>query len=434
MTRLTAVLRSRVLRPCVASAVVMIVTGCSPVAEDPLPGDTVPTGPTNAPQHMDAPYVVLVSFDGFRYDYQDMYPTPAFDRVAAAGVRAERMIPIFPSKTFPTHYSIATGMYAENHGLVGNRFWAPDKNALYTMSNRTVVEDGTWYRGEPIWVTAERQGMVSASYFFVGSEADVGGVRPSYWHRFDDTVPNNDRVDAVLDWLELPAEKRPHMITLYFSDVDGAGHGFGPGSDEVGAAIATVDGNLGRLLDGIEQLAHADDVYVVLVSDHGMLIAPADKADVVDPSLFPGVRFIELGPYGSIFVDEGGAERAVQLRDSLQDMLPEHGVYLRADVPERLHYSADPRIGDIVIVAPRERTIVTPDRVPQSDAYTHGWDPEVDEMGAMFLAMGPGIAGGRSIDAFESVHVYPFIAHLLGLRANPEADGRLAVLLPLLGG
>ena len=432
MTRLIAVLRSRALRPCVASAVVMIVTGCSPVVEDPLPGDTVPNGPTNAQQHMDAPYVVLVSFDGFRYDYQDMYPTPAFDRVAAAGVRAERMVPIFPSKTFPTHYSIATGMYAENHGLVGNRFWAPDKNALYTMSNRTVVEDGTWYRGEPIWVTAERQGMVSASYFFVGSEADVGGVRPSYWHRFDGTVPNNDRVDAVLEWLELPAENRPHMITLYFSDVDGAGHGFGPESDEVGAAIATVDGNLGRLLDGIERLAHAEDVYVLLVSDHGMLIAPADKADVVDPALFPGVRFIELGPYGSIFVDEGGAERAAQVRDSLQDMLPEHSVYLRADVPERLHYSADPRIGDIVIVAPRERTIVT--QAPQGDSYTHGWDPQVDEMGAIFLAMGPGIAGGQSMDAFESVHVYPFIAHLLGLQANPEADGRLAVLLPVLGG
>ena len=419
---------------CALSALILFGGACSAATEDPGPGDAGSSEPTNAAQHLDAPYVVMVSFDGFRYDYLDMYHTPAFDRVAAAGVRADRMIPIFPSKTFPTHYSIATGMYAENHGLVGNRFWAPDKNAAYDMGNRTVVEDGSWYRGEPIWVTAERQGMVSASYFFVGSEADVGGVRPSYWNRFDGSVPNNTRVDTVLEWLAMPPENRPHMITLYFSDTDGAGHDYGPESEQLEAAVRTVDGNLGRLLDGIEQLPHAGDIYVILVSDHGMLIADEAKANVVDPSLFPGVRFIELGPYGSIFVDEGGAEREVQVRDSLAQMLPGHGVYLRADVPERLHYSADPRIGDIVLVAPAEHTIVTPDRVPQSSYYTHGWDNQVDEMGAIFLAMGPGIAPGQRIAGFESVNVYPLLAHVLGLRPNPEADGRLEVLRPILGG
>jgi len=421
--------------PAIAlSALVLFSGACSPATEDLGPDDLGATEPTNAAPHLDAPYVVLVSFDGFRYDYQDMYATPAFDRVAAAGVRADRMVPVFPSKTFPNHYSIATGMYAETHGLVGNTFWDPDRGATYSIGDREVVEDGSWYGGEPIWVTAERQGMVAASYFFVGSEADVGGVRPSYWHRYDGSVPNETRVDAVLDWLAMPLESRPHMITLYFSDTDDAGHRYGPESAEIATTVAKVDADLGRLLDGIEGLPHGDQVYVVLVSDHGMLVADATKADVVDPSLFPGVRFVELGPYGSVFVDEGGAARAVQVRDSLQDMLPGHGVYLRADVPERLHYSANPRIGDIVLVAAAEHTIVEPDRVPSSDYYTHGWDNQTDEMGAVFLAVGPGIAPRQRIEAFESVHVYPFIAHVLGLQANPEADGRLEVLRPILGG
>lgn len=425
--------RPTLLRSVALYALILFSGTCSAATDDTGPGDTTLNGPTNAAQHLNAPYVVLLSFDGFRYDYQDMYSTPAFDRVAAAGVRADRMIPVFPTKTFPNHYSIATGMYAESHGLVGNTFWDPARNAMYSIGNREVVEDGTWYGGEPIWVTAERQGMISASYFFVGSEADVGGVRPTYWNRYDGSVPNETRVDAVLEWLAMPVEKRPHMITLYFSDTDDVGHRFGPESPEIGNTVAKVDGELGRLLDGIAQLPHADQVYVVLVSDHGMLIADADKADIVDPSIFPGVRFIELGPYGSIFVDEGGAERAAQVRDSLHAMLPDHGVYLREDVPERFHYSSNPRIGDIVLVAAAEHTIVEPDRVPSSSYYTHGWDNQIDEMGAVFLAMGPGISAGQRIEGFESVHVYPFIAHVLGLQANPEADGRLEVLLPILG-
>lgn len=389
-------------------------------------------GPSNAEQFLDAPYVVMISFDGFRWDYQDKYSTPNFDRVSSAGVRADAMTPVFPSKTFPAHYTIATGMYAENHRLVGNNFWAPDKQAAYSIGDRSVVEDGSWYGGEPIWVTAERQGMVAASYFFVGSEADVGGVRPSYWHVFDGTVPNNDRVDAVLDWLQLPPEQRPHMITLYFSDTDDAGHSYGPDSDEIAEAIAKVDGNLGRLLDGLEALPHGDQVNVVLVSDHGMLRAETGKVDVLDLDLYPGVRLAASGPYASIFVDEGGPERAAAVRDSIAATMPENGVYLRADVPARFHYNADPRIGDIVIVAASGRTIERPNRVPSTDYFTHGWDNALPEMGAIFLARGPRISAGQSVEAFESIHVYPLLAELLGLAPNDAIDGRLDVLGPIL--
>ena len=205
-------------------------------------------GPTNAPRQIGAPYVVLVSFDGFAWNLMEKHSAPNFQRVAAEGVRAERMIPTFPTTTFPTHYSLATGMYAESHGLVGNRFWAPDKQAYYSLSDRVVVEDGSRYRGEPIWVTAERQGMVSASFFFVGSEAEVRGLRPSYWYRFDASVPHDERVDGVLDWLSMPEDGRPHMITLYFEDIDAVAHDYGMDSPETSRAVARVDASLGRLL------------------------------------------------------------------------------------------------------------------------------------------------------------------------------------------
>jgi len=390
------------------------------------------SGGVNAAEHLDAPYLVLLSLDGFRYDYLDDIPTPAFQRMIAEGARADRMIPVFPTKTFPTHYTVATGMYAENHGLVGNRFWAPEKGGFYSLSNREVVEDGSWYGGEPIWVTAERQGMVSAAYHFVGTEAPVGGVSPTQWHRFDASVPNREKVETVLEWLALPVDRRPHVLTMYFEDLDGAGHNYGPGSRQVSRAVERVDRELGRLLDGIDALPHGDRVYVIVVSDHGMIRVDLDRVQDLDMDAFPGVRLVTSGTYASLLVEEGGTARALQVRDSLRAMLPESDVWLREEVPERFHYSADPRIGDIVVLAPPGSLVIPKGRRNPSETHTHGWDNQALGMGAIFLARGPDIKAGSRIDAFESVHVYPLMAHLLGLRANPEADGRLEVLAPIL--
>jgi predicted AlkP superfamily pyrophosphatase or phosphodiesterase len=273
--------------------------------------------------------------------------------------------------------------------------------------------------------------MVSASFFFVGSEAAVGGVRPSYWRRFDARIPHEERVDQVLEWLSMPPEVRPHMITLYFEDVDATAHTHGVDGPETRSAVQAVDASLGRLLDGIDALELGDRVYLVLVSDHGLMPAPAGWVDPLDMDLFPGVRLVESGPYASIFVDEGGPGRGAAVRDSIADLMPLNDVWLREDVPERLHYRSDPRIGDIVVSAAPGR-MVRPADWASRDTYTHGWDNLTPEMGAIFIARGPGIRSGRRIPPFESVHVYPFLAHVLGLTPNPEIDGDLAVLLPVL--
>lgn len=420
--------RLHVMYRTTLAALVVLSAACGASPEGPAADAPA----SNAGAHLDAPYVVLVSFDGFGAELLDVHPSPAFDRVGREGVRAERMIPTYPTKTFPTHYSMATGMYAENHGLVGNTFWAPDKQGYYRISDREVVEDGSWYRGEPIWVTAETQGMVAASFFFVGTEADVQGVRPTYWRPFDASVPNRERVDQVLDWLSLPQEHRPHMVTLYFEDVDAAWHNHGRDSDETAAAVREVDQALGRLLSGLDSLPHGDRVYLLLVADHGLMPAPAALVAELDMALFPGVRFITGGPYASLVIDEGGAERAAALRDSIAVLLPDAEVLLREEVPARYHYSTDPRIGDIVILAAPGRRVVRAGS-PYGDSHTHGWDNRLPEMGAIFLARGPGIEAGSAIGAFEAIHLYPFMAHVLGLDASSSIDGDLEVLLPILG-
>ena len=394
--------------------------------------DAVPTtisrgsGGLNSEVQLAKPYVILISFDGFRADYLDKYNAPNFSRVAKAGVRAQRMIPVFPSKTFPNHYSIVTGDYAETHGIVSNRFWDSGRNAAYALGDPKTVLDATWYRGEPIWVTAEKQGMVTASYFWVGSEAPIEGIRPWITKRFGDSVSNAAMSDSALSWLARPAQSRPHLITMYMSDVDHAGHDYGPDDPHVQAAINSVDSALGRLLDGLAGSPLKNETYVILVADHGMSpYEPSTYKRMREMIDTVGVRLGEGGPVGNLHVT-GGKARAQILRDSLNRKLQHGRAYLREEVPERFHYRSDPRIGDIVVIMDEHWQFGT--RVPSKSGGQHGWDPFLPSMGAIFLATGPGIPAGRTIAPFENIHIYPFIAEILGLRPASHVDGERGLL------
>ncbi len=389
------------------------------------------TGEINAPETLDKPYVVLVSFDGFRHDYLSRYDTPSFDRVAKTGAWADALIPVYPSLTFPSHYSIATGLYPEHHGIVGNRFFDPVRDEEYHYRNTARVQDGTWYGGEPIWVTAETQGMVAAAMLFVGTEAAVAGVRPTFWTPYDTRGSHRERVDQVVSWLSLPPLARPHLITLYFSAVDGAGHDAGPASPAVEDAVRQVDGALGRLLDGIGMLPIGDQVSIVLVSDHGM--GPVDSDLVIDLREIADLRdtrVVVTGPGANLFV-EGNQDRARAVRDDINDGLRGGRAYLRGEVPEALGYRADPRIGNVVVVA-EPGAMIGMGGSPPPPPGMHGWDPRHPDMHGIFLATGPEIAPGRRVGPVESVHIYPFLARLLHLTPHPDIDGDLSVLAPLL--
>lgn len=418
----------------------LLLAGCGvryypsppPEREDPRHA-AVGSGGVNAAHHAGKPHVILVSFDGVRPDYLDRVELPAFQRVAREGVRARALISVFPTKTFPAHYSIATGMYPEAHGIVNNTFYDPQRGATYSIRDRETVGDGSWYRGEPIWVTAERQGMVAASFFWVGSEADIQGVRPTTWKPFDGRIPNETRVDSVLAWLQRPAERRPHMITLYFEEVDTAGHRYGPDAPEVDAALRSVDAALGRLLDGLDRIPDVRDrTYVILVSDHGMASVGPETAVAIDDIIdMAGIRMPDSGPVANLHV-EGGRQRAVEVRDALNAALENGRAYLRQDVPAHLHYRADPRIGDVVVIMDEHWQIRTRERLPTRPGGNHGWDPTLESMHAIFLARGPSIRAGHRIDTVEVVHIYPFLAEVLGLEPGPDVQGQPGLLRGLI--
>jgi alkaline phosphatase D len=222
----------------------------------------------NTPEQQNKPYVVLVGLDGFRSDYAEKHHAVRLQSLGRDGVHTS-LIPVFPSLTYPNFYSIATGLYPQNHGIVDNRFYDSLKQRVFRMSDKNESTDGTWYGGVPIWALAQRNGMRAATFFWVGSEAEIGGQRPSYYVPFDSKIPNEARVTQVVAWLKLPRAQRPHLITVSFTDADDAGHDFGPDSVEMQDAVQRLDRVVGELADHIKQLRLP--VNLLVVSDHGMV-------------------------------------------------------------------------------------------------------------------------------------------------------------------
>ena len=418
---------------CAALALllVVIVSGCGGV-RPAQPGGSTPrtSGGINRPDQRDKPYVILISFDGFKPDYLDRLTLPNFRRAMERGARATSMVPVFPSLTFPNHYSLVTGLRPEHHGIVSNAFYDPARDQSYSLGNREAVMDGTWYRGEPIWATAERQGMVTACYFWPGSEAAIGGVRPTYWLPYDGAIPNEDRVSGVLNWLRLPDERRPHVITLYFSELDSASHRAPLDAPSVAAAAETLDRMLGLLVTGIESLPIRDRVYLVLTSDHGMIETSAAQSIHLDSLLDVGdgrqhVKIAFGGAVANLHIT-GGRSAALATRDQINTRLQHGRAYLRENLPERYHYRADPRAGDVVIVMNEPWSIAT--AAPSSDRKVerwgmHGWDPAVGAMHALFMITGPGIKPGVVVPKVDNVDVYPLMTELLGIAPAARIDG-----------
>jgi predicted AlkP superfamily pyrophosphatase or phosphodiesterase len=379
--------------------------------------------------------VVLVSLDGFRYDYLDLYPSPNLHRLMARGVRAP-LVPVFLTKTFPNHYSVVTGLYPVHHGVVDNTMYDPEFDATFRINDTLAVRDSRWWGGEPLWVTAQKQGRVAAAFFWPGSEAEIAGVRPRYWVRYNSRVPNPTRVQQVLDWLTL-AESTPTFVTLYMSDIDGVGHDSGPANPAVAAAILRVDSAMGLLLDGIDRRGLADRVNVIVVSDHGMSKTSPDSVMALDDYIQLDLLAHTSGgnPVFGLW-PKPGMEDSVYA--ALRGKHPHVQVWRTHEIPIRFHYRAHRRIPPILALADAGWSITTRRRdvtehPERFSGGTHGYDDTLAVMRAIFLAQGPAFRSGIVAPAFRNIHIYDLISSVLGLAPAPNdgsPDSTAALLRP----
>jgi alkaline phosphatase D len=365
-------------------------------------------------------YVVMVSMDAFRWDYCQIYNTPNLNKLAAEGVKAERMIPSFPTVTFPNHYTIATGLYPDHHGLVNNNFPAPELGLYYRMGDRTAVENPAFYGGEPVWITAENNGILSASFFWVGSEAPVKGKHPTYWKVYDEKCTYEERIDTVIKWLSYPPGKRPGLVTLYFDEPDAVSHFYGPVSHETGKVVERLDSLIGVLRLKLSELPYADRINLIVLSDHGMGPVSPDRyvnlrsvvPERMIASMFGG------NPVYTINAAEGKKDSVLYLLNNGKGLK----AYNKSEVPARLYYGTNPRIQEIVVIADSSWSIGTR---PDGSSYrggAHGYDNANTDMHAIFYAAGPAFKKGYSFNSLNNVDIYNLICRILKI-APAKNDG-----------
>ncbi len=374
------------------------------------------------------PTVILISLDGFRYDYLDKFAPPQMNALARDGVRAKWMIPSFPTKTFPNHYAIVTGLYPENNGIVDNNVW--DFNERFSIGDREQVQNERWWLGEPIWVTAQKNGQIAASYFYVGSEAPVMGMHPRYWRSYNGKVPPEMRVDKVLSWLDKPRSERPTMITMYFSDTDDAGHEFSPDSEEVRYAALNDDRYIERLVNGLKKRGISEKVNIIIVSDHGMASIDVRNAVFIDDFIDIEAdtdRILYTHEINQIFPKAGRIDSVLA---NLKKM-PHATCWKKGEAPARLHYNDCDRIapivcsteiGYIVTTHPRYAEYMRSVPDPERPRGGHGHDNRYMEMQAIFVAHGPAFKRGFVAQPFANIEVYNIMCRILGVKPAPN-DG-----------
>ncbi|HNR91755.1 MAG TPA: ectonucleotide pyrophosphatase/phosphodiesterase [Dokdonella sp.] len=369
--------------------------------------------------------VILVSIDGMRADYLERGLTPTLSAIAANGARAEYMRPSFPSLTFPNHYTLVTGLRPDRNGIVANHF--EDKRipkSRFSPTNREAVQDARWWnQAVPLWTTAQRTGLRAGTMFWPGSEAPVHGTWPDYWAPFDASVTDEARVDTVLGWLDLPAERRPSLLTLYFDRVDTSGHDFGPDSAEVDEALRHVDDALRRLLRGLDARGLGGRINLIIVSDHGMTANSPEQVIYLDDIVEE--QAVHVVTWGAL---AGVRPLREHRRDVEKALLAPHdhmSCHRRRAIPARLHYGRNERIPPIVCIAEIGWMITSHAAMARMKHFPlgrHGYDNEEPDMRAIFVARGPAFREGVVIPPFDNVDVYPLLAHLLGLKPEPN-DG-----------
>ena len=373
-------------------------------------------------------YVILISIDGFRHDYAEKYQATNLLEIIQEGSSTSSLIPCYPSKTFPNHYSIVTGMYPENHGIVGNYFYEPNRDDYYMANQSTKVQDGSWYGGKPLWALANQHEFKSATFFWVGSEAEINGSRPTYYKKYDSKITGDTIVNQIIDWLRLPKDDRPQLVNAYFSLVDKAGHDYGVDSPELKNAVLEMDQYIGKLREQISQL-HIP-VNLIIVSDHGMTNTnyeiPIYYEDFIN---LKNINHIYRDALIMIYSNDSFILNAMYdtLKLNERDL---YTVYKKENIPAQYHFQNSERIGDLLLVANPPNIFSSKKNI--NGKGTHGYDPKYKDMHGVFFATGPNIKKALKINSFENIHIYPMVANLLNIPYDTLAiDGKHEVLQAL---
>ncbi|REC43400.1 alkaline phosphatase family protein [Chryseobacterium pennipullorum] len=392
-------------------------------------------GRENSMEAQSKPYVIMISTDGFRHDYAQKYHAEHLLKLSGNGIRAKAMIPSYPSITFPNHWSLITGLYPSHHGLIDNFFYDYKRKEAYAMNSKKNAEDGSWYGGTPLWGLAEKQGMVSASLMWVGSASDAGGLRPSYYYPYHEKFSPAEKVKKVINWLKLPEQKRPHFISLYFPEVDGSGHHFGPDAPETENAVHLIDRAVGDLVQQVNDLG-LNNVNFIFVSDHGMIKVDGGTPLEIPALLFDRNRFDFYNSQTLLRVYVKNPDEVKKVYKELRSNATEdYEVFLDKKLPRYLHFATKDdhyhRIGQILLIPTAPKIFLEKGR--KTSVGKHGYNPKiVPEMKATFFAWGPEFKNNLMIDEFSNVNVYPVVAEILGLQRDQPIDGKLKVLKKIL--
>ena len=368
--------------------------------------------------------VLMISIDGLMNDYIERNETPNFDRFISEGVKAEYMIPVFPTKTFPNHWSLATGLYVENHGIISNSFYDYELDARFSYGAPDGQHDERWWGGEPIWVTAEKQGKTSVNFFWPGSEVTFDGLQSTKWVDYDGSIPDSTRIDSIAAWFNPEGDVQADFGTLYFSFVDSRGHRHGPDSPEVDEAVVEMDRLFGYFMQKLDEVGLSDKINVLLVSDHGMAAQSEDKVVFIDEIInLEDVDMIDWSPVAMIRPDEGKRD---EIFTALKENEENYRVYLKDEMPERFHFSDHYRIPEIIMIADIGYTITNRDNFEERGVVPgmHGFDNTEPEMFTYFAAKGPAFKVNQTEGPVESVNIYELISHLLQIEPA-ENDGSL---------
>ncbi|HEX3366370.1 ectonucleotide pyrophosphatase/phosphodiesterase [Phenylobacterium sp.] len=406
---------TRLLRPLFLAAAIVLAAIAPPAfAQTPKP----------------APLTILVSVDGFRADYLQRGKTPALSAMAADGAFAA-MRPSFPSITFPNHYTLVTGLRPDEHGVIDNNMEdAARPGVVFLLSKPDIVHDPIWWdQAEPLWVTAENQGVRTATMFWPGSDAPIHGVQPHDWRLFDKTVPSAARTEQVLSWLDRPPAERPRFVTLYFNAVDSAGHLAGPDSDDVDKALTETDAAVVLLLKGLAARHLLETTNVIVVADHGMAATSHERVTYLS-DLMPATAFhaVSQGAESGIRPMPGHEEEVAQALLVRHDHMT---CWRKADIPARFHFGKNPRVPPLYCLADVGWMVEAAHTAYPTPKGEHGYDPNDPQMAALFIAHGPSFNHGVTLPSFDNVDVYPLLAALTGVKPRPN-DGRLADLAPAL--